>query len=383
MSFESLTPSQKLVLNLIRINGEISSADISRYTDLRPSTIVYITKALTSLGYIEISKTGTSTSKGGKKPTLLKINPNVGIIVGIEVLLEAFRVSVIDFAGNIIFRNKYELENPLDDKTIIPAIIRLVGQIKQTKEIKKKNIFGIGIALPGIVISKKGAVLFSSKLNLHNFLLKDSLETQLKLPIYVANDANAGALGVKWFPEKSEVKASNIIYLMYNQDAPNIGSGIVINNQIYEGTAGTAGEITLNLPVLKNLIEDSNQIFHNEKKISKEHLIEITTDLKQMIDLSLSNNSEQATYILKNLCQSISKIVAFLVGFMNPAQIVIGGDLAEFGVLIDKYIIQMVREQLADYVNHGYLIPEITISQFETYSVSVGATAVVLRELYG
>ncbi len=383
MSFESLTPSQKQVLNLIRINGEMSGADIARYTGLQPSTIVYIVKTLSSLEYIEVSKTGISTSKGGKRPTLLKINPNTGIIIGVEVLLEAFRVSVINFAGEHVFQNKIELQRPIDKSNIIPELVKLISSIKQNKELKKKNILGIGIALPGLVSSSKGAVLYSTKLNLHNFLLKETLETQLKLPIIIANDANAGVLGVKWFPDNQDAKANNIIYLMYNQDAPNLGSGIVVNNQIYEGISGTAGEITLNLPILSELINETNKKFIDQKKMSPNDTISSKLHLNELIELAIEKNSLIAENILGNLCQSISKIVSFLVGFMNPAHIVIGGDLAEFKILIDRYIFKQVTEQMPDYISHGFVMPEIKISRFGVYSVSVGATAIVLRELYG
>ena len=100
--FASLTEnSHKLVINVIRTHKEISGAEISRITGFQPSTILYILRILDRKGFICISRTGDSTQKGGKKPVLWKIKPDIGLILGIEVFSSKLRFVEIDFAGNI------------------------------------------------------------------------------------------------------------------------------------------------------------------------------------------------------------------------------------------------------------------------------------------
>ena len=88
--FYSLTEnSHKQVLNIIRTHREVSGAEISRLTGLQPSTILYILRILDRKGFIAISRTGDSTQKGGKKPVLWKIRPDIGVMLGIEVFKQA------------------------------------------------------------------------------------------------------------------------------------------------------------------------------------------------------------------------------------------------------------------------------------------------------
>ncbi|NJK96574.1 MAG: MarR family transcriptional regulator [Bacteroidales bacterium] len=100
--------SHKQVLNLIRLYREISGAELARLTNLRPSTVLYILRILDEKGLIEISGTGESTTKGGKKPTLWKIKSNIGYVIGLEILVHKIRMVLTGIEGAFwIKRNIY------------------------------------------------------------------------------------------------------------------------------------------------------------------------------------------------------------------------------------------------------------------------------------
>ncbi len=68
--------------------------------------------------------------------------------------------------------------------------------------------------------------------------LKSFLEKRLKLPVFIANDASAAALGEKLFGQGR--RAENFVYLTVST---GIGSGIILNGRLLLGASFGAGEI--------------------------------------------------------------------------------------------------------------------------------------------
>ena len=369
--FAELNPNQKEVLNLIRIHKELSGATIARITNLQPSTIVYILKALTEYNLIEFSKTGESTTKGGKKPTLYKINADVGYIIGLEILLHKIKLTVIDFAGNKVVMQEEDYPQGLKGDRLINETETLVKQFMKRPGFEMKKIMGIGIGIPGIVNSRKGIVNYSRKLELENFALKEKIEQRLGISTFIGNDANAGVLGFKWFPEKDQF--ANVIYLTYNQESTTIGTGILINGVLYEGISGGAGEILSNLPALHDLIDKTNQT-SGEK-------LHPSLSLDETIG-KMRSGSGAAIHVVETLCQKLADEIVSIIAFMNPNAIIIGGDLAEYTSLVEEKIEPYVKNRIHASLKHGFEVPVIKASQFGIFSVSLGAAALVLNEYF-
>ncbi len=298
----SLQLNQKEVLNQIRIHKELSGAEIARITSLQPSTIVYIIKALTKFNLIEFSKTGSSTEKGGKKPILYRINPQTGIIVGMEILLKKIKIAVIDFSGHEILKKEESYPQRITEKNILGTIVSLITKLR----LNKSQILGIGVAIPGVVNTSKGMVNYSRKIGLIEYELKKELEKELKTNVVIGNDANAGVLGYKWFPEYSFNNFQNVIYLVYNHDSSNIGSGIIINNRLYEGSSGGAGEIISSIPSFNELIEQSNDALLSSGKIHKEEKLPENDTFDDIMQKNKQGNTI-AAHIIESLSLKLSR----------------------------------------------------------------------------
>ncbi len=101
------------------------------------------------------------------------------------------------------------------------------------------EITGIGIAVPSIVDSVNGVVY--DVVNIPSWQrveLKDILEKEFDIPVRVNNDANCFALG-----ESLHGKAKSFNHVVGITLGTGVGSGVIINNKIYAGQNGGAGEI--------------------------------------------------------------------------------------------------------------------------------------------
>ena len=374
--FSSLNEHQKEVLNLIRMHDELSGAEIARLTGLQPSTIVYILNALKENHLVEFSKTGDSTQKGGKKPRLYKINAEVGYILGMELLLHKIKLSVIDFAGHTVLMQEEEYDQSLLKERLTDEISNLVNNFIKRPGFEKNKILGIGVAVPGLVNSRQGLVYYSRKLELENVNLKTILEEKLEVPVFICNDANAGVLGFHWFPEKGDELFTNVIYLVYNQESVNMGSGILIQNRLYEGISGGAGEILTHLPSLRQMIEEANALVpeSHEKLHSSLSLGDIVIRAHQQ--------HPAAMHVLEILCRQLAEQIIAIVAFMNPHAIVLGGDLSEHQAIVSEKIVPYVKNKIAEQLKHGFEVPVIKASRFGGFSVSMGAAAMVMNEYF-
>lgn len=368
--------SHKLVLDTIRKEKAISGADIARRTNLQPSTILYILRALKKNELIEKSGKGESTDKGGKRPTLWRLNPNKGIIIGIEVLPERIITSISDFKGDILSQNEKAYSLFTKENDMLDAILNCVNSTIDSN--LNKQVLGVGIAITGIVDGEKGELIYSNKMQFKNVLIKDFIEEKTQLPVYLINGANAGALEVQILDNSS---ACNIIYLTYSEDVLNLGAGIVINGNMYEGSSGTSGEMFNRLPELEKLYKDAlstvkteeplvNEMRNNNKKVS----------LKQ-INKNYINNCKVSEYILKSLCKFIASEILWIIGFINPELVVIGGDLDSESDVIEKYITPELQKYITENDYKDYIIPEIKFSKYGKYSISMGAVALIWQRI--
>jgi len=102
-----------------------------------------------------------------------------------------------------------------------------------------EQIRGIGIGVAGPLDSQSGVVFAAPNLSeWENIPLQGIFQEYYNLPVFIENDANAAALGEYVFGAGRGCK--NMVYLTIST---GIGSGIIINGQIMEGTSGTAGEL--------------------------------------------------------------------------------------------------------------------------------------------
>jgi DNA-binding Lrp family transcriptional regulator len=132
------------VLNLVRLHKSISARQISDETGLQMSTTLYTLKALEREKYIKNLGLGNTTVLGGKPPSLWGLNKNYGKIIGLELSSTAMKLVVINFTGDILYRNSYKLEHVQSHIVLVHQIIKTVKQVIDSQKIKIKDVLGIG-----------------------------------------------------------------------------------------------------------------------------------------------------------------------------------------------------------------------------------------------
>jgi predicted NBD/HSP70 family sugar kinase len=128
---------------------------------------------------------------------------------------------------------------PLPEKIFVERlgkiIIRLADSLKTTQD----RILGAGIAMPGLIETGTGNVLFSPDFSWNDVPLKTWLAEKIPFPITVENANRALALNESYIANgETHAHTSFVVNLGYG-----IGAALVMGEQLYSGASGTSGEI--------------------------------------------------------------------------------------------------------------------------------------------
>lgn len=101
------------------------------------------------------------------------------------------------------------------------------------------EVTGIGIGVPSVVNTELGIVYNVTNIpSWKEVHLKQILQDKFHVPVYVNNDSNCFALGEKIFGKGKSF--TNIVGVTLGT---GVGSGVIINDNLYEGSNAGAGEI--------------------------------------------------------------------------------------------------------------------------------------------
>jgi predicted NBD/HSP70 family sugar kinase len=379
--FQLKIKSHRQILDTIRIHGEISAAELARLNNLQPSTLVYILRSLKSKGLIEVSRISAQLGSAGKPPTLWRLVANKGYIIGLEIIPNEMRATVIDFSGKLIHQeHQVDIDNIGPDK-LLESIQTFYKDVLAHLKLAKDDILGVGVGLTGLVDRERGYVHFSRKLALNNYPIEEELRKVLKCSVEVVNDANAGALGIKWQIGNSAPVKSNVIFLTLNEKIGFFGAGLILNEVLYEGANGTAGEIYTSLPILSDLYEKAVSEIGQDAPLVELYEKENKIDIDDVIECARQSCAVSMAIIQRYKIFIIEEVVR-LVQLLNPDVFVIGGDITDAEDLIYKDIVGEINQRLGQIFPSGVQMPEILFSSFGIYSVSVGATALILRKIF-
>lgn len=128
-----------------------------------------------------------------------------------------------------------DLPAPAAMKEIIDGVDKLLAEAKH----QRSDLAGVGACLPSFINHKTGVVAYTA--NLPTWVgvsARDMLSEGLGVPVSVDNDANAAALA-----EHSKGAGTDRENMIYITISTGVGGGLIINDHIFRGSHGMAGEI--------------------------------------------------------------------------------------------------------------------------------------------
>ncbi|MBM4424925.1 MAG: ROK family protein [Chloroflexi bacterium] len=210
---------------------------MARNTKLSRATVSAIVEELIDARLVREARVGAS--RGGRRPTILELNPDVGRVVGIDIGATHLIVVVADLRGRALAECELGFDIASGPEAGLDRVGRAVDEMLRQAGCLWESVVTVAVGVPGPVVSKLGMVVAPPIMpGWDGFPIQKYLRERWAKPVYVDNDADLGALG-----EWSYGAGKNESNLTYIKIGTGIGCGILLDGQIYRGVLGTAGEI--------------------------------------------------------------------------------------------------------------------------------------------
>ena len=371
------------VLNAIKSDGPIGRAEIARRTSLSPATVTSITAKLIAQKLVLEKSAGDSS--GGRPPILLVINPRGGYVVGVKLTETHAVCAITDLEASVIAKSSMPLSGH-DPAQVVEDLARMIPSFIREQKIAKKQLFGVGIGLAGIVDAESGILRQSPIYGWSDVPLRNMLQNKLHIPVYIENDVNTLTLTERWFGPGQGI--DNFLTVTIGR---GVGLGIVVNGQFYRGQVGGAGEfghVTIDPEgplcacgkrgCLEAYVGDPGLIRAAQEYSDSGKITSPVQDLDDLLSLA-QNGDPGACRIFDQAGRILGIGIANLINIFNPKRIIISGE----GTREGDFLFLPMKESIQQNTMPGLYDPEtVMIAPWGDDAWARGAAGLVLREVF-
>lgn len=352
--------NRALVLRLIRQEGAISRTSLAKMTGLSPTTVSVITDALIAEGLVHERATGRPTLAGaGRRPILLELRPDGGFFVAVDLGVTNTSVVLYDLASNVRARRAAPTLKGRGAGASIDLIVQFVHECVAEAGIRRDQLAGVGLGVPGLVDSERGISRLSHNLGFRDVPFKEILESRLGVPVFVENVIRMTTLAEKWLGAGRHV--SDLICIGIGS---GLGAGVVIGEKLFRGPSQGAGEIghTVVLPggpvcrcgnrgCLEALVTGPGivrrareRLDHGEPSVLRELSAEALAALSAA---DIARCARQGDAMCRELFWETGVYlglgVANMINLFGVPFVIIGGGIAQAGELLFQPVMETVR----------------------------------------
>ena len=374
------------ILDLIRFTpGGISRAELARQMGLSRSAISTIINDFLASGLVHETASGPATA--GRKPVMLEVSPDRGYVIGVDIGATHLSMILANLSANVV----HELEVPFvisrSPDICLAEVDLQLRQMLGEAGLTMDQILMIGVGVPGPIAGKGGIVTAPPQMpGWDSYPIVVDLQNRWHCPVCLNNDAELGALG-EWAYGAGRAEST----LVYIKVGTGVGAGLVLNNQMYRGVTGTAGEIghlTIDdqgplctcgkrgcLEAIAGgwaIARKAREAVAAGKRTRLSSFTPIESITAKDVTAAARRGDLVAQQILSQAGYSLGMAIAGLINLLNPAVVVVGGGVAQAGDLLLEPIRQMVKDR-----GLKAAVPAVRITDAVLGRRSIGMGAVV------
>ncbi|MCW2832539.1 MAG: family transcriptional regulator [Nocardioides sp.] len=319
--------NQQRVVGVLRAGGTVSQADIARQTGLAPATVSNIVRQLTNAGLVEVEP------GSGRRGTTVELARAAGLVAGIDFGHSHVAVAIGDLTGQLIVEQRRRIDSGHAYASGLDQADVMVDALLAAEGLERSAVRTIGLGLPAPMTN--GVVRTSAILpGWVGVNAQTAAQEALGAVVHTENDANLGALA-----EHRQGVGRGHDSSVFVKVSSGVGAGIVLNDQIFHGHGGTAGEIghlTLdeNGPVCRCGSRGCLEAYTSTVALQGMMQLQLPNAGFDDIVAEARNGNVSALRALEDAGLHLGWAIASIVNLLNPAIVVVGGDMARAGALL-------------------------------------------------
>lgn len=298
------------ILRAVWLEPEISRVELAAQLSMDKATVSIIVGHMIDHNLIVVTQKSKDALKVGRKREGLILNLEYGYVIGLEIQHDRMVATAVDLSYHRICSHFYTIKTNRDnlDTNFFTVYNDFIGR----RELKGKSPMGIGVGLTGIMNTAEQIILRSKPLGIlkEDYDFHTRVIDKLDVPVFMGNDANCCASGILAKFRNRDYRHFLFLYFYYRPQGDRdvddmrlgLGIGVVLNENLYTGLNGTAGEF--------------RSVFWND---SGESQLDLSPREIQSI-----RDSEK---VREKMFRELSRNMALLVTVMNFKTVFIGGDV--------------------------------------------------------
>jgi predicted NBD/HSP70 family sugar kinase len=319
--------NQQRVVDVLRHGGHVTQADLARRTGLAPATVSSIVRHLAASGLV-------STEPGsGRRGTTVTLAPSAGLVAGVDFGHSHVAVALGDLTGTLLAERRTRLDSGHPSAEGLDAAADLLTEVLADAGADRRSLRCLGMGLPAPLTD--GVVRSSAILpGWVGVNALDAARRRFGLEVHAENDANLGALA-----EHRQGVARGHANSVFVKVSSGVGAGIVLEDRLFHGSGGTAGEIghlTLDEsgPVCRCGSRGCLEAYTSTVALQAMMHTQLPGAGVDEIVAAAREGNVSAVRALEDAGLHLGWALASVVNLLNPGLVVVGGDMARAGELL-------------------------------------------------
>ncbi|MEV1026493.1 ROK family transcriptional regulator [Streptomyces sp. NPDC050264] len=378
------------LLQLIRSGQANTRADLQRATGMSRSTVGLRLDDLNRAGWLR-QDTGTST--GGRPSHRLAFDPGHAAVIAIDLETRYARAAVLDLAGTVLAEHRAELDIGDGPDRVLDQLARWFPELLAAAGTPAHRVCGIGLSVPGPVDWETGQVVQPPIMpGWDRYPIRERMQEAYAqhvgpsmegteataVPVFVDNDANLMA-----FAEQRTSHPDCSAFVLVKVST-GIGAGVVVNDDIYRGIDGGAGDIghirLHDRPDALCMCGSYGCLaaVASGRALAK-GLSDLGLDVTPGADVKalLDQGHPDAVRLARDAGRRVGEVLVTVVTLLNPGVLMLAGDLSgiPFMTGVRELLYQRAMPRTTAHLN-------VVTSRLGEHAGLIGAAAMVVDVLY-
>ncbi|GAA1285454.1 sugar kinase [Planotetraspora silvatica] len=366
--------NRAVLLRALYFGGPASRNELSATTGLSAATVSNMTGDL--LAENVIVEAGQVDSDGGRPRVLLRVNPEFGFAVGVDVGETHVRVELFDLDMKERAKVEYALRTARHEvELVVRHILAGIDVVLAEGGVTTQQVLGAGVGVPGIVESGPDGLVQAKTFGWEGVPLKALLREGTSLPLFVDNGAKTMGQAELWFGSGRGAGNAVIVFL-----GSGIGATLVTDGTTYRGAASAAGElghvkVTIGGRTCRCGGRGCLEAYAGAEGILDRAGIRVDAADEEK---ALAGLLEQGSPVVDETIAYLGIGLANMIHLFDPERVVIGGWA---GLMLGRHRLDDIRAVVAENCLVHPLPPgAIVLGSLGPDAVALGAAALVVED---
>jgi len=376
--------NKSVLLSALYFGQPCSRVDLSEATGLSAASVSNVIRELIDEGIA--AEAGSVESDGGRPRTLLRINPDYGYVIGVDVGETRVQVELFD----LTMTERAKANYPLDPRqhgpdVIVAAVLSGLDAVTAGAGVPPSAVLGVGVGVPGIVADGPELLVHGQPFGWESVPLRRLLASGTQLPLYVDNGARTMGQAELWFGAARGARHAVMCLI-----GSGVGASIITGSSSERGVTSAAAEWGHTTVAVGGRSCRCGSRGCLEAYVGAEAILDRfgsplpgddeESALAALIELAAT--SPAAEEVLAETALYVGVGIADLINLIGPERIILGGWA---GLLLGERLLPEIREAARQHsLRHPFAGTTIELGLLGPDAVGLGAATLPVEHfLYG